>query len=222
MENIQELGPWKLKRLLNDQPCVGFNKDTGEIVSINKSTFFNNKEIPKSEFLLDYIQVIKSEDIWILISEFMENRSLSRLIQDFGKLNENLTSRYTRNILKGLEILHAQDIFHGNLKSENILTRKDASACISELGIHKSQDHYSKDIWDLGIIVLEMVTGVQTKNDQKISNVFRSSQPLIPLDISSLLSDFLSKCFIKNPSERWSASLLLMHPWITCYNVNTC
>ncbi|XP_061349011.1 mitogen-activated protein kinase kinase kinase 20-like [Gastrolobium bilobum] len=76
------------------------------------------------------------------------------------------------------------------------------------------------DIWSLGCTVIEMVTGLPiwsnlgSKADLMFKLAFLKEAPEIPDGISHECKDFLSKCFIKDPSKRWSANMLLNHPFL--------
>ncbi|XP_022774051.1 mitogen-activated protein kinase kinase kinase 17-like [Durio zibethinus] len=77
------------------------------------------------------------------------------------------------------------------------------------------------DIWSLGCIVIEMITGklpweYQNLRDLAIKIGF-SRHPPIPETISSKGKDFLMKCFERDPSERWTADMLLSHPFLLSY-----
>ena len=91
-----------------------------------------------------------------------------------------------------------------------------------------SQDSVTQkcDIWyihlirSVGSTILELITGQPPyfKLDQypamyKIANM--NEEIALPENISNNLKDFLSKCFIKEPTHRASAAQLLTHPWLS-------
>ena len=43
---------------------------------------------------------------------------------------------------------------------------------------------------------------------------FLKEAPKIPNGLSKDCKDSLSKCFMKNPGERWTANMLLNHPFL--------
>jgi serine/threonine protein kinase len=45
--------------------------------------------------------------------------------------------------------------------------------------------------------------------------VIREEQPFIPDELSQEGKDFLDKCFARDPLKRWSADMLLKHPFIS-------
>ncbi|XP_057452771.1 mitogen-activated protein kinase kinase kinase 20-like [Lotus japonicus] len=75
------------------------------------------------------------------------------------------------------------------------------------------------DIWSLGCIVIEMITGIpawkniQTSEEVMLKLAFFTEQRMIPNGVSSDCRDFLSKCFMIDPNQRWAADMLLNHPF---------
>ncbi|KAJ1419135.1 Serine/threonine-protein kinase, active site [Sesbania bispinosa] len=78
------------------------------------------------------------------------------------------------------------------------------------------------DIWALGCAVVEMVTGKPAWNVRIGSNIWSllirigvgEELPLIPDEMSNQGKNFLEKCFVKDPKKRWSAEMLLKHPFL--------
>ncbi|KAI4296209.1 hypothetical protein L6164_036185 [Bauhinia variegata] len=92
------------------------------------------------------------------------------------------------------------------------------------------------DIWSLGCVVLEMVTGlplwkswrIEREDDFLCRLVFLRAKPRIPETVSMECRDFLSKCFDRESDRRWSADMLLKHPFLapnhprrSSFNLNT-
>ncbi|MCJ1313990.1 Suppressor of Sensor Kinase (SLN1) [Agyrium rufum] len=77
------------------------------------------------------------------------------------------------------------------------------------------------DIWSLGCVILEMVTGrrpwARLDNEWAIMyNIAQGNQPLLPGkdQLSPEGMDFLKRCFVRDPEKRASATELLQHDWI--------
>nr|KYP35302.1 Serine/threonine-protein kinase BCK1/SLK1/SSP31 [Cajanus cajan] len=76
------------------------------------------------------------------------------------------------------------------------------------------------DIWSLGCIVIEMMTGldawnnIESRKDLMLKLALHREAPPIPEGMSWVCKDFLSKCFVKNPTRRSTAAMLLNHPFI--------
>ncbi|KAM7251508.1 hypothetical protein ACFE04_023391 [Oxalis oulophora] len=80
----------------------------------------------------------------------------------------------------------------------------------------------SCDIWALGCAVYEMLTGITVWASDKKCNVGALLMKIgvgneLPGDLSDLSTDgqdFLLKCFVRDPSKRWTAEMLLNHPFV--------
>lgn len=77
------------------------------------------------------------------------------------------------------------------------------------------------DIWALGCAVVEMATGKPAWNAEKLNipalmiKIGMSEElPEIPNFLSEEGKDFLRKCFVKDPRIRWTAEMLLDHPFV--------
>uniref|UniRef100_A0A8C3XTE6 Mitogen-activated protein kinase kinase kinase 4 n=1 Tax=Chelydra serpentina TaxID=8475 RepID=A0A8C3XTE6_CHESE len=78
------------------------------------------------------------------------------------------------------------------------------------------------DIWSLGCVVIEMVTGKRPwheyeHNFQIMYKVGMGHKPPIPERVSPEGKDFLSHCLESDPKMRWTASQLLDHPFVKVY-----
>ncbi|KAL2326830.1 hypothetical protein Fmac_020257 [Flemingia macrophylla] len=82
------------------------------------------------------------------------------------------------------------------------------------------------DIWSLGCIVIEMITGlgawrnVESQEDLMLKLALHKEAPPIPDGLSCLCKDFLSKCFVKDPTHRSTAATLLNHPFVNSADNN--
>lgn len=78
---------------------------------------------------------------------------------------------------------------------------------------------FKNDIWSLGVVVLECLTGEHPFNEGSYGNtLFRiASHDAVPMPagISSEAKDWLERALQKEPEVRASASELLQHPWLS-------
>ncbi|XP_039157255.1 mitogen-activated protein kinase kinase kinase 18-like [Eucalyptus grandis] len=80
----------------------------------------------------------------------------------------------------------------------------------------------ASDVWALGCAVVEMATGRPAWGSRAESNAYAlmirigvgDEIPEIPEGLSEQGKDFLMKCFAKNPEKRWTARMLLKHPFL--------
>ncbi|XP_022149480.1 mitogen-activated protein kinase kinase kinase 18-like [Momordica charantia] len=78
------------------------------------------------------------------------------------------------------------------------------------------------DIWALGCAVVEMVAGKPAWNVRPETDIFGlmmrigvgDEVPELPENLSDEGRDFLRRCFVKDPRKRWTAEMLLNHPFV--------
>ncbi|KAJ1381239.1 Serine/threonine-protein kinase, active site [Sesbania bispinosa] len=93
---------------------------------------------------------------------------------------------------------------------------------MSPESVNENEYESPVDIWALGCAVVEMVTGKPAWNVRSGSNIWSllmrigvgDELPLIPDELSKEGKDFLEKCLVKDPKKRWSAEMLLKHPFV--------
>jgi serine/threonine protein kinase len=69
--------------------------------------------------------------------EYVPGGSITALLRNYGSFEETLVKTFLRQILKGLEYLHAKDIIHRDIKGANILVDNKGTVKISDFGISK-------------------------------------------------------------------------------------
>ncbi|CAN4081584.1 unnamed protein product [Withania somnifera] len=82
------------------------------------------------------------------------------------------------------------------------------------------------DIWALGCVVAEMATGVPAYKFSDVKELLMAigvkiQLPEIPETLSEEGKDFLEKCFVKDPRKRWTAEMLLKHPFVADHDTVT-
>ncbi|XP_022975725.1 mitogen-activated protein kinase kinase kinase 18-like [Cucurbita maxima] len=185
--------------------------------------------------------------VFNLFMEYLPQGTLWDAIQrNGGRMEESTIRVFSRQILKGLEYLHANGLAHCDIKSRNLLM-SDAGLKIADLGCAKFVDGVSgngvrdfsgspafmapevargeeqgfpADIWAFGCTVIEMATGEHPWADIKdpVSALYRigftGELPEAPRWLSERARDFVAKCLLKVPKERWTAKQLLEHPFL--------
>ncbi|KAK4375513.1 hypothetical protein RND71_006190 [Anisodus tanguticus] len=93
---------------------------------------------------------------------------------------------------------------------------------LSPEAVADNVQEFPADIWALGCIVLEMLTGKppwNRKEDMDAEDVLRKfgeghELPNIPGDLSKEAKDFLKGCFVRKPRYRMTAEMLLIHLFV--------
>lgn len=93
---------------------------------------------------------------------------------------------------------------------------------LSPEAVNDCVQHAPSDIWALGCIVLEMLTGKPTWERNKELNAEEilkkigagGELPHVPSEIPKEARDFLKCCFVRNPMFRFTAEMLLNHQYI--------
>eukprot|EP01119_Soliformovum_irregulare_P022607 TRINITY_DN7784_c0_g1_i1.p1 TRINITY_DN7784_c0_g1~~TRINITY_DN7784_c0_g1_i1.p1 ORF type:complete len:668 (-),score=202.08 TRINITY_DN7784_c0_g1_i1:18-2021(-) len=88
--------------------------------------------------------------------------------------------------------------------------------------IMMTEQTIASDIWSIGCTVIQLITGEPPYgNLSPMGAIFRMVQedhPPFPLGISADLESFLTLCFDKNTTRRWTAVQLENHQWIPSHN----
>ncbi|KAK9074150.1 hypothetical protein SSX86_006747 [Deinandra increscens subsp. villosa] len=87
---------------------------------------------------------------------------------------------------------------------------------------------FAADVWALGCVVIEMATGgspwMNVHEPEPASVLYKiafsGETPNIPGGFSNQAKDFIGKCLIRDPKERWGATELLKHPFVELLNGN--
>ncbi|KAG9089691.1 hypothetical protein FS749_001139, partial [Ceratobasidium sp. UAMH 11750] len=194
--------------------------------------------------IVKYEGMAQDEEHLSIVLEYVENGSLGQTLKAFGKLNEKLAAGYVIRILEGLHYLHQSSVVHCDLKAANILTTKNGNVKLSDFGVSLNLTAMEKvnevagtpnwmapevielkgastksDIWSLGCVVIELLTGRPPYGDipNGLTVMFRiveDENPPIPEGFSPMLRNFLELCFNKDPDCRPSAAILFEHPWL--------
>lgn len=92
---------------------------------------------------------------------------------------------------------------------------------MSPESVNEQEYESPADIWAFGCLVAEMVTGKPVWNHQSGFNMCEllmriggDELPEIPEELSEEGKDFLGKCFVKDQKKRWTAEMLLEHPFV--------
>ncbi|KAG9155264.1 hypothetical protein Leryth_026680 [Lithospermum erythrorhizon] len=189
------------------------------------------------------------EKLYNVLLEYASGGNLADKIKNSNdhRLPEIEVRQYTKAILGGLEFIHKNGYVHCDIKTQNILLGQNFEVKIADFGLAKrghlkdmselrgtplymspemvtgGEQGCPSDIWALGCVVVEMITGVPAWRCSNMASLLMKigvgeQVPEIPGDLSDELKDFLGKCFEKDPKSRPTAKMLLDHPFLV--NIN--
>jgi len=177
--------------------------------------------------------------IYYIVMEYIKGETLKDYIKRMGSLEEQETIRISRQIAEALKHAHSNKIIHRDIKPHNILLTKEGIVKVADFGIARASTsstinntsnvigsvHYfspeqarggyvddKSDIYSLGIVMYEMITGaVPFDADNHISVAMKQIQekPIPPSKklnnkkMSTALEDIIMKCLEKNQSYRF-------------------
>lgn len=134
--------------------------------------------------IVDFYGFEEDNSFYKIYMEFMEEGSVSSIIDNYGLLQESVVVNYLRQIISALEYLHYNNVIHRDIKGGNILVKSNGMVKIGDVGSAKIIKQQNKansfvgtgcwmapeivqckeydcyaDIWSLGCTVYEMLTG---------------------------------------------------------------
>ena len=182
-------------------------------------------------------------NIHYIVMELVEGETLSDIITREGKLDAHTVVSYGKQIASALRTAHANMLIHRDIKPHNIMVTYDGVAKLTDFGIAKRANpnsemsgdekeavmgsiHYFSpeqargipvdgrtDIYSLGIVMYEMITGrvpFDGENAVEVA-VKHMNEPMIPpskfaFDMPQDLEDIILKATDKNPDRRFSSA----------------
>jgi serine/threonine-protein kinase len=85
--------------------------------------------------VIPFVDVGTSGGMHYLAWPLVEGEPLDKLVQRAGKLSSGQAAKYALQVAEGLEVCHAQTLFHGLLKPSNLMIGCDDQVFILDFGI---------------------------------------------------------------------------------------
>ncbi|WP_084107613.1 serine/threonine protein kinase [Mycoplasmopsis pullorum] len=171
------------------------------------------------------------------VMEYIEGETLRSMIEKNGHIHTRAAVSYAKQIASGIGELHANSIVHRDIKSQNIIISKNQTVKIIDLGISLEEDtqrltkthnimcsiYYAApeladpkckiqptvDVYALGIVLFEMLTGdypFQGSDARKTFFMHRDQElPSIMQirEIPQALENAVIKATAKDPKKRY-------------------
>jgi serine/threonine protein kinase/Tfp pilus assembly protein PilF len=170
----------------------------------------------------------EAEGIPYITMEYVAGEDLKSLVRRIGQFTVGRTLFLAKQVCEGLAEAHRLGVVHRDLKPQNIMIDRDGNVRIMDFGIARSMrtqgitDTESlegkgvdqrTDIYSLGIILFEMLTGKVPFEGDTPLNVALKQKTEIPQDpqginphITDDLSHIILKCLNKDRTKRYDSA----------------
>ena len=207
-----------------------------------KNEIFASYEVSHPNVVRAY-EYIRDNDVVAYTMEYVPGGDLADKLGDSDLMSIDEILRLLIQMCSGVQAIHNAGIIHRDLKPENILLTKEGNVKIADFGIARtghgpkltehggvvgtidyvspeymlnSHVDWRSDIYALGILAYEMVTGESPfKGDSVYSTMTKrlKTDPAPPSklrrDCPSKLDAIILKAMARNPEERYQSALIM-------------
>jgi serine/threonine protein kinase len=191
----------------------------------------------KHENIVNIIDYGKAEDVYFIAMEYIDGRSLKELMGSVKFMPVDIALSIAHDISKGLVHAHQKGMVHRDIKPANVLIGYDGTVKIADFGLAQAQDLISvtvtgsivgtpaymspeqaagkkvdnrTDIFSLGVVLYEMITGNKPFCGDNYSSVIHeiiTVKPPKPLEANPLINreinDVIEKMLEKDLDHRY-------------------
>jgi serine/threonine-protein kinase len=187
------------------------------------------------------------EGVKFISMAYVEGEDLHHVLEREGRLPLARVLNITKQLCAALDAAHTEGVVHRDLKPQNVLIDAADNAYVSDFGLAKSLDQsaagvtrsgevmgtprymspeqvegkpagHPSDIYSLGLIVYEMVTGeAPFKGDSALQEMYQrvTEKPKSPKELDPDLPDYLVRiilrCLERDPERRYQQARDVLH-----------
>lgn len=193
--------------------------------------------------IVSVYDVSHSDDVEYIVMELIDGITLKQYLQKKSILDPSEVLDFTIQTAKALEHAHSKGIIHRDIKPQNIMLLKDGMIKVADFGIASLENtieenngetvgsvHYiapeqargeapdaRSDIYSLGIVMYEMLTGKLPyvgNSDVEVAVKHMNTDPVTPRDIVPTIPEELERICLKamnsNIDERYQTASELL------------
>lgn len=185
--------------------------------------------------IVNIYDVGSENGLYYIVMEYVEGITLKTYIEKKGQLSFKESASIAIQVARGIEAAHNKNIIHRDIKPQNIIISTDGKVKVTDFGIAKATSsntissdvmgsvHYASpeqarngfvdgrsDIYSLGIVMFEMVTGrVPFEGDTTVAVALQHLQEEIARpsiyapDLPISFEKIILKCTQKTPDRRY-------------------